>query len=167
MFLGPATVVLAVPLYKQLQLFKKHFVPIMAGILIGSIIGIISIIFLSTLLNLTPELITSLVPKSVTTPIGVEITKALGGVPSLTIAAIILSGIIGAVAGPTLCKIFKIEDEIALGIALGTASHALGTSKAMELGEIQGAMSSLSMGIAGIITVFLAPILLYFTNLFI
>ena len=165
MFLGPATVVLAVPLYKQLNLLKKYFLPIFLGIFIGSVVGIISIIILSKMLGLSTELTASLIPKSVTTAIGIEISTSIGGISSITIAAIIITGIIGAVAGPLICKIFNIKSEIAVGVAMGTASHAMGTTKALEMGEIQGAMSSLSIGIAGIITVFLGPILIYFSSL--
>ncbi|MGM9974942.1 MAG: LrgB family protein [Clostridiaceae bacterium] len=165
MLLGPATVVLAVPLYKQLQLLKKHFLPIFLGIFIGSFVGLTSIIILSKLFNLSSELTASLIPKSVTTAIGIEVSVSMGGISSITVAAIIITGIIGAVAGPLLCRIFNIKNEIAVGVAMGTAAHAMGTTKALEMGEIEGAMSSLSIGIAGIITVFLAPILIYFSSL--
>lgn len=158
MFLGPATVVLAVPLYKQLQLLKKHLLPILIGILVGSTIGICSVILLANIFGMEEILTISLISKSVTTPIGIEITNQLGGLPPVTVLAIVISGIIGAIIGPLLCKIFKINDKIAVGIALGTASHAVGTTKALELGETEGAMSSLSIGIAGIMTVFLAPV---------
>lgn len=157
MFLGPATVVLAVPLYKQLQLLKKHLFPILIGILIGSSIGISSVILLANIFGMEKILTISLLSKSVTTPIGIEITNQLGGLAPVTVLSIVISGIMGAIIGPILCKIFKIEDRVAIGIALGTASHALGTTKALELGETEGAMSSLSIGIAGIMTVFLAP----------
>ncbi|MDV4151698.1 LrgB family protein [Clostridium sp. AL.422] len=157
MFLGPATVVLAVPLYKQLHLLKKHLLPILLGILIGSTIGICSVILLSNIFGMEKILTISLLSKSVTTPIGIEITNQLGGLAPVTVLSIVISGIIGAIIGPLLCKIFKINDKIAIGIALGTASHAVGTTKALELGETEGAMSSLSIGIAGIMTVFLAP----------
>lgn len=157
MFLGPATVVLAVPLYKQLQLLKKHLFPILTGILIGSSIGISSVILLANIFGIKKILTISLLSKSVTTPIGIEITNQLGGLAPVTVLSIVISGIIGAIIGPILCKIFKIEDKVAIGVALGTASHALGTTKALELGETEGAMSSLSIGIAGIMTVFLAP----------
>jgi len=158
MFLGPATVVLALPLYKQINLFKKHFLAIIVGIFIGSSISILSVIFIGKLFNLDNSIILSLIPKSVTTPIGIEISNSLGGITSVTVLSIVISGIIGAVIGPTVCRIFKIKNNISLGIALGTASHAVGTSKALEIGETEGAMSSLSIGIAGIITVFLVPI---------
>ncbi|MGL5379297.1 LrgB family protein [Clostridium sp.] len=156
-FLGPATVVLAIPLYKQIKLLKENFIPILTGILIGSFVGIISIILLCILFGLENILTISLLSKSVTTPIGIEITNQLGGLAPITVLSIVISGIMGAVIGPTVCKIFKIDNEIAVGISIGTASHAVGTTKALELGETQGAMSSLAIGIAGIMTVFLAP----------
>ncbi len=157
MFLGPATVVLAVPLYKQLNLLKKYLLPILIGILIGSSIGISSVILLANIFGLEKVLTISLLSKSVTTPIGIEITNQLGGLAPVTVLSIVISGIIGSIIGPLLCKTFKINNKVAVGIALGTASHAVGTSKALELGETEGAMSSLSIGIAGIMTVFLAP----------
>lgn len=157
MFLGPATVVLAVPLYKQLNLLKKYLLPILVGILLGSSIGISSVILLANIFGLEKVLTISLLSKSVTTPIGIEITNQLGGLAPVTVLSIIISGIIGSMIGPLLCNKFKINDKVAIGIAIGTASHAVGTSKALELGETEGAMSSLSIGIAGIMTVFLAP----------
>ena len=159
MFLGPATVVLAIPLYKQLEQFKKYFVPILMGILIGSIVCIISVIILCMLFKLDEVLKISLLSKSVTTPIGIEITNSLGGISAVSILSIVVTGIIGSVLGPTICKLFKIKNPIAIGIALGTSAHAVGTSKALELGEVEGAMGSLSIGIAGLMTVFLAPFL--------
>jgi predicted murein hydrolase (TIGR00659 family) len=159
MFLGPATVILAVPLYKQISLLKKHAVPILIGIFIGSTVGIISIVLLSHALGLNEILIKSLVPKSVTTPIGMEISKQMQGIVPVTVAAIVISGIIGAIAGHPICKLLRIKSKIAIGISLGTASHAVGTSKALEIGETEGAMSSLAIGIAGLMTVFLAPVI--------
>lgn len=157
MYLGPATVVLAVPLYKQLQLLKQHLIPIFIGILLGSSVGIFSVVFFGYIFKLDKLITISLLSKSVTTPIGIEITNQLGGLAPVTVLAIILSGIIGAIIGPILCKLFKINERVAIGISLGTAAHAVGTTKALELGETEGAMSSLSIGIAGIMTVFLAP----------
>lgn len=159
MFLGPATVVLAVPLYKQLSSLKKHLVPILSGVFIGSVLCIISVIIFCLILKLDESVKISLLSKSVTTPIGIEITNSLGGISSITILSIVLTGIVGSVLGPSICKIFKIKNEIAIGLAIGTSSHAVGTSKALELGEVEGAMSSLSIGIAGLMTVFLAPLL--------
>nr|WP_243425562.1 LrgB family protein [Clostridium paridis] len=162
MFLGPATVVLAVPLYKQLQLLKKHALPIILGISVGSSVGILSIIGLSYILGLNGLLTKSLLAKSVSTPIGMEITKSLNGVIPITVIAIIITGILGAIIGPWVLKTFRIHNKIAVGISLGTSAHAVGTSKALELGETEGAMSSLSIGIAGLMTVALAPLIYHF-----
>lgn len=159
MFLGPSTVVLAVPLYKQMDLLKKNAAAILTGISVGSIIGICMIIGISYYLGLDSDIIKSLIPKSVTTPIGIAISSQLGGIVPITVLAVIVTGIIGSIIGPAVCRIFRINNKVAIGVAIGTASHAVGTSKALELGEVEGAMSSLSIGIAGIVTVILAPII--------
>jgi len=156
--LGPATVILAVPLYRQIDLLKKNLVPILVGITVGCVSAITSVWFLAKLFNLEESVSISMIPKSVTTPIGIEISRQIGGLPSVTVALIVVTGITGAVIGPFVCKLFRIKDEVAVGVSIGTASHAVGTSKAIELGETQGAMSGLSIGIAGLITVFLAPL---------
>ena len=158
MFLGPCTVVLAVPLYKQIELLKAHSTSIIIGILVGSVIGIFSIIGFSYFFNLDVTIIKSLIPKSVTTPIGIEISSELGGLVPITVLAIIISGICGAVMGPTICRIFRITDPVAIGISIGTAAHAVGTSKAIEIGDTEGAMSGLAIGVAGLMTVFIAPL---------
>lgn len=158
-FLSPATVILAVPLYKKIKLLKSYAVPIISGITVGSIVSIITIISLCQLFGLPKPIDVSLIPKSITVPIGIEVSKQLGGIPSITVAVIILTGIIGSIIGPYVCNFFKIKDKVAIGVAIGTASHAVGTTKAIEMGEIEGAMSSLSIGIAGIITVIIAPII--------
>ncbi len=160
-FLGPATVVLAVPLYKKIRLLKSNALPILAGIIAGCIAGISSILTLSSLLGLDEAISRSLAPKSVTTPIGIEISKQIGGLPATTVAASVFTGLAGAVLGPFICNCFRIKDKVAVGVAIGTASHALGTTRAIELGETEGAMSGLAIGIAGLITVFLVPLLLY------
>ncbi|WP_292389495.1 LrgB family protein [Methanosarcina sp. UBA5] len=160
-FLGPATVVLAVPLYKKIRLLKSNALPILVGIIAGCVAGISSILALSSLLGLDGAISKSLAPKSVTTPIGIEISKQIGGLPAITVAAIVFTGIIGAILGPFICRCFRIKDKVAVGVAIGTASHALGTTRAIELGETEGAMSGLAIGIAGLITVFLVPLLLY------
>ena len=161
-FLAPATVVLAVPLYNQIETLKKNIVPILFGITIGSASAILSVIFLSKLVNLEKDVLISILPKSITTAIGIEITKALNADTALTIVAIVSTGIVGAAIGPTICKWSKIDNSIAKVVAIGTASHAVGTSKAIEIGEVEGAMSGLAIGIAGIITVFLIPLLINF-----
>ena len=157
-FLGPSTVVLAVPLYKQLDLLKKNAKAILIGVFMGSCLGVFSIIGISYLVGLDSTMIKSLIPKSVTTPIGIAVSQKIGGLIPITVLAIIVTGIIGAVIGPAICRIFKIKDRVAIGISIGTASHAVGTTKALELGDVEGAMSSLSIGIAGIMTVIIAPL---------
>lgn len=167
LFLGPSTVILAVPLYKKISLLKKNVIPILIGIASGCCIGITSIIMLSYFFGLDFTLIASLVPKSVTTAISVEISKQLQGINSITVAATTITGITGAVIGPAVLKLMKINDKVAIGVAIGTSSHAIGTSKAVELGETEGAMSGLSIGVAGLITVFLGPILLKVLSMFV
>ncbi len=157
-FLGPATVILAVPLYKQLDSLKKEFIPIMAGVLTGCITTVFSVRFLSARMGLSKELQESLIPKSITTPIGIELSKQLGGIPAVTVAAILITGIFGAVIGPGVCKLLRITDKTATGIAIGTSSHAVGTTKAVELGEKEGAMSGLAIGVAGLFTVLLVSV---------
>lgn len=158
-FLYPATVALALPMYKKFSLFKQNAIPILIGILSGSICGIICVIFLSKSFGLSHVLIESLIPKSITTPLGMALSKQLGGLPSITVVAIIITGIFGSIVGPFLYKVFRIKDKVALGIAMGTCSHAVGTATAMEIGETEGAMSGLTMAISGILTVFLAPVI--------
>ncbi|MBU3177854.1 LrgB family protein [Clostridium estertheticum] len=158
-FLFPATVALALPMYKKFVLFKENATPILIGIFSGAISGFISVVFLSKIFGLTDVLIESLMPKSITTPIGIALSKQLGGLQSITVVAIIITGIIGSIGGPLLYKIFKINDKVALGIAMGASSHALGTARAMEIGEVEGAMSGLTMAISGVVTVLLYPLL--------
>lgn len=158
-FLGPATVILAVPLYRKISLLKENVVPILAGISIGSAAGMLSIIVMCKLFGLDDLISVSMIPKSVTTPIGIEISNQLGGLPSITVAAIVFTGITGVLLGPMVCKLFRIDNKVAVGVAIGTSSHALGTTKAVEIGEAEGAMSGLAIGIAGLVTVFIAPIL--------
>ncbi|NLZ49082.1 MAG: LrgB family protein [Clostridiales bacterium] len=158
-FLTPATVILAVPLYNKLEILKKSYKEILIGIALGSTASVISVLLLAKLFNVNESLLLSLIPKSITTPVGVEVSKQLGGIPSITVAAIIITGILGAVLGPSLCRLFKIKDKLAIGIAMGTSSHAVGTTKAIEMGEIEGAMSGLAIGVAALITVLVAPII--------
>ncbi|MFA9397870.1 MAG: LrgB family protein [Clostridiaceae bacterium] len=158
-FLYPATVALALPMYKKFSLFKKNAIPILIGITSGTISGILCVIFLSKIFGFSNILIKSLIPKSITTPIGIALSSQLGGLPPITVVAIIITGILGSILGPILYKVFKINDKVALGIAMGASSHALGTARAMEIGETEGAMSGLTMAISGIITVVLAPVL--------
>lgn len=161
-FLSPVTVVLAVPLYKQFELFKENMMEIIIGITAGVLVSFISIKILGVALNADSSLLNSLIPKSITTPMGISLTNSLGGVEAITVVAIICTGILGAIISPLVFKIGGIKHPIARGIALGTASHALGTTKAIEMGEVEGAMSGLSIGISGTLTVILIPILIKF-----
>ena len=158
--LSPATVVLAVPLYRQISKLKQFWKPILAGIFAGSLTSIACVIVVSKLIGLSETLMLSLLPKSITIPMGSVVSAQIGGLPPVTIIAITITGITGAVAAPAVCRFCRIKHKVAQGIAIGTASHALGTTKAMEMGEVQGAMSSLSIGIAGLFTAIVAPIIL-------
>jgi len=163
-FLAPATVALAIPLYKNIQLLKKNALPILGGIFVGSSVGIISIILMAKAFHLDLVLGLSLIPKSITTPIGIEVSKQLGGIPEITVAAIIVTGLTGTIMAESIFKLLKIKDPVAVGIAIGTSAHALGTTKAIEIGEAEGAMSGLAIGIAGLMTVFIAPIIVLILN---
>ena len=158
--LSPATVVLAIPLYRQISKLRQFWMPILIGIFVGSLTSIACVILFSKLLGLSDTLMLSLLPKSVTIPMGSVISAQIGGIPSVTIIAITVTGITGAVAAPAVCRFCRIKHKVAQGIAIGTASHALGTTRAMEMGEVQGAMSSLAIGIAGLFTAVVAPVLL-------
>ena len=158
--LSPATVVLAVPLYRQISKLKQFWKPILAGIFAGSLTSLACVIVISKLIGLSETLMLSLLPKSITIPMGSVVSAQIGGIPSVTIIAITITGITGAVAAPAVCRFCRIKHKVAQGIAIGTASHALGTTRAMEMGEVQGAMSSLSIGIAGLFTAIVAPIIL-------
>lgn len=161
-FLAPATVVLAIPLFQQIDLLKKHFIPIIGGGIVGAVVAILSVIILGKLLGIDQQLLVSFMPKSITTPIGIELSKMLGGIPSITVFAIIITGITGNVTAPFIYSIFRIKHPIAKGLGLGISSHAVGTSRAIEMGKVEGAMSALSIVIAGILTIILAPILSMF-----
>ena len=151
--LTPATICLAVPLYEQLALLKKHKTAIFAGIFSGVITSLICVLALSILFKLDHATYITLLPKSITTAIGMGVSEKLGGYVSITVAVIIITGILGNMIAETVLKIFRITEPVARGVAIGTASHAIGTAKAMELGQIEGAMSSLSIVISGILTV--------------
>jgi len=157
--LGPATVALAIPLYRQFERVRKSAVAIIASLLAGSITGTASAILLASLLNAQQVSLISLAPKSVTTPVAMGITEKLGGLPSLTAVVVILTGIIGAMAGPPLLNMLGIQDKSSRGIALGTASHGIGTARALQENEVTGAFSGLAMGLNAIATSLLLPII--------
>jgi putative effector of murein hydrolase len=162
--LTPATVCLAIPLYEQFELLKKNALAIVAGILSGVITSCVSIFVLSKLFSLDYEMYATLLPKSITTAIGMGVSEELGGYVTITVAAIIVTGIFGNMAAETICRIFRITEPVAKGVAIGTASHAVGTARAIEIGDVEGAMSGLSIAVAGLLTVIAAPI---FANLYI
>ena len=150
--LGPATVALAYSVYRQRQILKQHFVPIFCGCLVGSIVSMISAYSLCKLLGLGDDMAVSFIPKSVTTPIAIAVSQQLGGITSITVAAVIITGILGAIFAPLMTKIFRVNNRIAKGVAIGTCSHAVGTTKALEMGELEGAMSGVSIAVSGLLT---------------
>lgn len=157
-FLTPATVCLAIPLYKQLELLKKNFAAVIIGITTGVLASAVSIFVMSLLFKLDHVYYVSLLPKSITTAIGMGVSEEAGGIVTITIISIILTGIFGNIIGETWFKLVGMKEPIAKGLALGTASHAIGTAKALELGEVEGAMSSLSIAVAGLMTVVAVPL---------
>ena len=157
-FLTPATVCLAIPLYKQLELLKKNLTAVATAITAGVIGSVVSVYVMSMIFRLEHVHYVSLLPKSITTAIGMGISEELGGIVTITVAAIIITGIIGNMFGDVICRLCGIRHPIATGLAIGTASHAMGTAKAMEIGEIEGAMSSLSIAVSGLMTVIGATI---------
>ena len=158
--LTPATVCLALPLYTQVKILKKNIPAILAGIVAGTLTSLAFIFLLCRVFGLGEAVTVSLLPKSITTAMGMVLSQQSGGIASLSAAAIIVTGILGSLTGSMLCKLFRISDPIAQGVAFGTASHVVGTSRANELGALQGAVSSLSLAVAGILTAVLFPITL-------
>ena len=151
--LTPATICLAVPLYEQLSLLRRHPAAILCGIGAGVLASLLCVLGLSVLFGLDHQAYVTLLPKSITTAIGMGVSEELGGYVSITVAVIIMTGILGNMGAELACRVFRITDPVARGVAIGTAAHAIGTTKAMELGEIEGAMSSLSIVVAGMLTV--------------
>ena len=151
--LTPATVCLAVPLYQQMTLLKKNLAAVACGIFAGVLASLGSVLLLAFLFGLEHDVYVTLLPKSITTAIGMGVSEELGGLVTITVAVIIVTGVIGNVIGEAVCKLFRIYEPIAKGLALGTSSHAIGTAKALEMGEVEGAMSSLAIAVAGLLTV--------------
>lgn len=150
--LGPATVALAYSVYHQRQVLKEHFVPIFAGCLVGALVSMTSAYGLCELLGLGDEMALSFIPKSVTTPIAIAVSQQLGGITSITVAAVIVTGILGAIFAPLMSRVFRVRNRIAKGVAIGACSHAIGTTKALEIGELEGAMSGVSIAVSGLLT---------------
>ena len=155
----PATVALALPLYEQLKTLKKHLPAIIVGIVAGVAVSLGSILLLCHLFRLEDVVTISLLPRSITTAIGLVLSEQSGGISALTTFAIVVTGILGNLTGSGLCKLLKITDPIAQGVGFGTASHVIGTSRAMEIDPLVGAVSSLSLAVAGILTAVLFPII--------
>ncbi|GAB6927674.1 CidB/LrgB family autolysis modulator [Paenibacillus sp. JCM 10914] len=160
--LGPATIAFAVPLYKNVQILKKHAAEIVLSVLTGSLLAIVTTAWLAKLLHLNRELAFSLVPRSVTTPIAMDVSEVIGGVPHITAIFVIMTGIIGSIIGPILMRILHIHGDIARGILLGTGAHGTGTSKAFEFSSLSGTISSISMILAALLTLGIAPLIMSF-----
>ena len=157
-FLTPATVCLAIPLYEQLELLKANWKAVVAGIVSGVFTSLVVVFLMALLFKLEHQEYVTLLPKSITTAIGMGVSEELGGHVTITVAVIVVTGVLGNILAEAVCKIFKIHEPIAKGIAIGSSSHAIGTAKAMEMGDVEGAMSSLSIAVAGILTVLGASI---------
>lgn len=160
MFLAPATACLAVSIYTKLQLLKENAIPILVGCTAGSLSSMGSVYVLCKLFGLDEAMTASLLPKSITTPIAVEVCQTHGGIVPVTVIAVIFTGILGSILAPYLIKLFRVKNPIAAGLSIGACSHAVGTSKAIELGETEGAMSGLAIGVCGILTVIISMVLL-------
>lgn len=161
MFLAPATACLAVSIYSKIQILKENWLPIVVGCTVGSVTSMGSVYLLCRLFRLDASMTASLIPKSITTPIAVEVSSAHGGIVPVTVIAVIFTGILGSIFAPFLIRLFGVKDPVAAGLSIGSCSHAVGTSRAIRLGEIQGAMSGLAIGICGIITVIVSMIFAY------
>ena len=159
-WLKPAVVALGVPLYLQLEMIKKQWMPILLSQLVGCLVGVVSVVLIAKGLGATPDVICSLAPKSVTTPIAMEVSNATGGIPSLTAAVVVMVGLFGAVFGFRVLDMGRVKSPIAQGLSMGTASHAIGTSAAMEVSRKYGAYASLGLTLNGILTSILAPMVL-------
>lgn len=156
--LTPATVCLAIPLYEQWELLRKNYKAVMLGLLAGVVTSLCTVLVLCYVLKLSHEEYVTLLPKSITTAIGMGVSEELGGYVTITVAVIVVTGVIGNILGELICKVFKIEEPISKGLALGCSAHAIGTAKAIEMGEIEGAMSGLAIAVSGILTVVMAPL---------
>ena len=157
-FLTPATVCLAIPLYEQLELLKKNWKAIVLGIGAGVLTSLTTVFVLAKLMGLSHQEYVTLLPKSITTAIGMGVAEELGGYVTITVAVIVITGVLGNIFAELICKVFRITHPIAKGLAIGSASHAIGTAKAMEIGEVEGAISSLAIAVAGVFTVAAASV---------
>ena len=159
-WLKPAVVALGVPLYLQLEKIKKQLLPILLSQIAGCVVGVVSVVLIAQWMGARHEVIVSLAPKSVTTPIAMEVSQSVGGIPSLTAAVVVCVGLLGAVAGFKTMQLMRVDSPIAQGLSIGTASHAVGTSAAMEVSGKYGAYASLGLTLNGILTALFTPLLL-------
>lgn len=153
MFLAPATAALAVSMYRQIDVLKNNLIPILVGCIVGAVSALLSVFLLCKLFNMPADITASLLPKSITTAFATKLSAQLGGIVPVTVAAVCVTGVTGAIMAPYFIKWFKVGNSIAAGLAIGAASHALGTSKAIEIGEVEGTISGIAVGICGLITV--------------
>ena len=160
--LTPATICLSISFYEQFQNLKKHLLAVSTGVVAGTVASIGAVWALSRIFDLDSSLLASMLPKSVTTAIGVALSTELGGVAAITTAAIIITGIFGNIIGPSLCRLFRLENPVAQGAAFGTSAHVIGTTRAMEMNALAGAVSSLSLTLAGIVTCIMMSVLAQF-----
>lgn len=156
--LTPATVCLAIPLYEQWQLLKRNYKAVIAGLTAGTITSLATVYVLSLVFGLSHEMYVTLLPKSITTAIGMGLSEELGGNVTITVAVIVVTGVLGNITGEFVCRVFRIKEPVSKGLAMGAAAHAIGTAKAMEMGETEGAVSGLAIAVSGILTVVLAPL---------
>ena len=159
-FLTPATVCLAVPLYRQFQVLKANSKAILLGVAAGCVACMVTIVCCAVIFSFEAQLTASILPKSITTAIAIGLAEEIGGISAVTVACVVITGIFGACTASAMFQWFKIEEPVAQGVAAGASAHAIGTSRALELGEIQGAMSSLAIVVTGIMTVILAPLVM-------
>ena len=156
MLLGPATACMALAIYQKRALLKENWLPVLLGCLVGAVTTVVTVLVMSRMFGLSREMTVSLLPKSVTTPIASAISESHGGIVSITVAAVIFTGILGNLTAPFLVKLFRVKDPMAAGLGIGACSHGMGTAKALEMGKTEGAMSGLAIGICGIVTSILA-----------
>lgn len=159
-WLKPAVVALGVPLYRQLETIRKQMIPLLVAEMAGCVAGVVSVVILAELLGASREVALSLAPKAVTTPIAIEISSAMGGIPALTAAVVVCTGIFGGMAGFKIVRLSRIKSPMASGLSIGTAAHAVGTAAAMERGDRYGAFSSLGLTLNGLLTALLSPFIL-------
>ena len=164
--LGPSVVALGYVLFEQMKYLKGNVVSILTSVFVGAIVGIISVIAIGKLMGADQSLIATLQPKSVTTPIAMGISEKNGGIPSLTAVIVVAVGIFGSIVGPAVMKVLGIESRIAKGLALGASSHGVGTAAAIQLGAVEGTLSGLAIGLMGIMTAILVPVISYILSLF-